>query len=133
MTTIVVAASATVTRRSARAAGRAREEDHALGRARDFLEGGDHLCLASDGRCDDRYRGPHALVELAPELLHEALLIQGDIDIALSDQLLPESRSYPQELPRRTIMPEDLPRLVHLARRGRSGKGRRPVRGRRRG
>src|SRR3954452_22793696 len=89
-TTIAVAHSATVTDGSptcsARAARGAREEDHAVGRARDVLERADHLGLAAPGPVRDRYGRPHALLELAAELVDEALLVLGHLDVALGDQ-----------------------------------------------
>src|SRR4051794_33746602 len=88
-TTIAVAARATVMpRRSARAASGAREEDHPVRGLRDLLERGDHLGLAPAGLGLDRNRGPHPLLELAPERLDEALLVLGDLDVTLGDQLL---------------------------------------------
>ena len=44
--------------------------------------------------------GPHALVELAAELLDEALLVLGDLEVALGDQLLAMPRAHAQELHR---------------------------------
>ena len=46
----------------------------------------------------DRDRRPHPLLELAPELLDEHLLVLADLDVALGDQLLAISRAHAQEL-----------------------------------
>src|SRR4051794_6837135 len=114
-TTIAVAASATVMPRgSAGAAGGPREEDHAIRGLRDLLERRDHLGLAPAGLGLDRNCGPHPLLELAPELLHEALLVLGDVDVAFGDELLAVARPHPQEL-HGAIMPEVLQRPLHGA------------------
>src|SRR4051794_14661809 len=70
------------------AAGRAREEDDATRVARDLLERADHLRFPPPGRRCDRDGGPHALLELAPELLYQPLLVLLDVDVSLGDQLL---------------------------------------------
>ena len=46
----------------------------------------------------DRDCRPHALLELAAELGHEAFLVAGHLHVALGDQLLAVSRTHPQEL-----------------------------------
>ena len=46
----------------------------------------------------DRHGGPHALVELAAELLHEALLVLLDARVALGEQNLAVSGLHAQEL-----------------------------------
>src|SRR5690242_17299079 len=103
-TTIAVAHSATVTARSSAGAARGpREEDHAAGLTWDLLERVHELGLAAAGLCLGRDRGPHALLELAPELLDEALLVFGDLDVALGDELLAVTRAHAQE-PHRAIM-----------------------------
>ena len=56
------------------------------------------------GRHGDRR--PHARVELAAELLDEALGVLGDLEVALGDQLLAVPGTHAQELHRRPIMPE---------------------------
>src|SRR3954468_1025683 len=140
-TTMAVAARATITARSlpprspelTRAAGGAREEDDAVGRARDVLEGPDHLRLAPARLGLDRDGRPHALLELVAELGHEALLVAGHLDVALGDQLLAVSRAPPQEL-HAAIMSRAAPRANGPARqpcvrgRPRSGRIRPPVR-----
>src|SRR5919197_813076 len=97
-TTIAVTHSATVTSRLLRPACGAREEDDAVGRARDLVEGADQLRLATAALVHHRHRRPHALVELAAELLHKALGVLGDIEIAFGDQLLAMPRTHAQEL-----------------------------------
>src|SRR5438477_9768608 len=108
--TIAVAARATVTPcppsrpapsappASARATRGAREEDHALGGARYLLEGAHHLRLPPAGLRDHRHRGPHAVLQLAPELLHQPLLVLGDLDVALGEHLLTVARTHAEEL-----------------------------------
>src|SRR4051795_11343567 len=81
-----------------RSAGRAREEDHPVGGARDLLERAHHLRLPAAALGLHRNRGPHALLELAAELRDEALLVLAHLDIALGDQLLSIARAHPQEL-----------------------------------
>src|SRR3954452_6325006 len=103
MTTIAVTQSATVTSRSRRPARGTREEDDAIGGARDLLERPDELSLAASGLAGHRHGRPHALVKLAAELLHEALGILGDVWIALGDQLLTMPRTHAQELHRRRL------------------------------
>src|SRR4051812_977931 len=100
MTTIAVAQRATVTggRPLGGAAGGAREEDHPGGLARDVLERVDHLGLAPPGRRGHGDRGPHALVELAAELLDEPALVLADVEVALGDQLLAVTRPHAEEL-----------------------------------
>src|SRR5438477_166636 len=44
-----------------------------------------------------RDSGPHSLLELAPELRHEALLVFPDLDVALGDQLLAVAGAHAQE------------------------------------
>src|ERR671914_263865 len=62
--------------RSGSAPGRPREEDHAFGVGRDLAVVLDHLGLApTAARVVRGHRGPHALVQLAAELLHQALLL----------------------------------------------------------
>src|SRR4051794_40306697 len=82
------------------AAGRAREEDDALGVARDLVERLDHLRLAPATSRAARHGGPEALVELAAELLHEALLLLGHVDVALRDENLTVPGLHAQELHR---------------------------------
>src|SRR5215212_6479836 len=103
MTTIAVTQSATVTSRSRRPARGAREEDDAIGRARDLLERPDQLGLPTPGLVRHRHGRPRALVELAAELRHEAFGVLGDIRIALGDQLLTMPRTHAQELHRRRL------------------------------
>src|SRR3954449_10384607 len=82
-------------------AGGAGEEDHARRAARDLLERRDHLGLPAPRLRRQRDGGPHALLELAPELLDEALLVLGDLDVSLGDQLLAVARAHAEELHRR--------------------------------
>src|SRR3954452_5603963 len=71
-----------------RAAGRAGEEDHPLGVARDLVERLDHERLAAPvvGGLGDG--GPQALVQLAAEGLDELALVLGNLDVALGHQHL---------------------------------------------
>src|SRR3954471_24123897 len=99
MTTIAVAQRATVTARCLlRSARGPRGEDHSIRGARNVLERPHHLGLAPAARVLDRDRRPHPLLELAPELLDEHLLVLADLDVALGDQLLAISRAHAQEL-----------------------------------
>src|SRR3954469_10240069 len=82
------------------AARSAREEDDAAGVPRDLLDRAPHLRLPPAGLGDRRHRRPHAVVQLAAEELDEALLVLGDIDVALGDQLLAGARSHAEELHR---------------------------------
>src|SRR5918996_2606613 len=79
------------------AACRAREEDDSVGVARDLLERLDHACLASPhgGALGDG--GPHALIELAAELLDEQLLLLGHLDVPFGDQHLTVSGLHAKE------------------------------------
>src|SRR3954447_14984028 len=102
--TIVVAARATVTARpSTSAAGRAREEDDATCVAGNLFERADHLRLPPPGRGCDRDGGPHALLELAPELLYQPLVVLLDVDVSFGDHLLAETRTHAEELHRRIM------------------------------
>src|SRR4051794_22908031 len=67
---------------AARSAG---EEDHALGVARDVLEGRHHAgpAPARRGRRDG---GPHPELELPAELRHEDLLLLAHLDVALGQE-----------------------------------------------
>src|SRR5436190_18192409 len=61
------------------ASGRAREEDDAVGVARDLVECLDHLSLAAAAVARERHGRPHALVELLAERLDQALLLGGHV------------------------------------------------------
>src|SRR5215217_426128 len=102
-TTIAVTQSATVTSRSHGAARGAREEDDAIGGARDLVKGANELGLASAHLARERDGRPHALIELAAELLHQALGVLDDVWVALGDQLLAVPRAHAQELHRRRL------------------------------
>ena len=52
-----------------------------------------------------RHGGPHALVELAPELVDQRLLVLRDLRIALGDELLAEAWTHAEELHRRPTIP----------------------------
>ena len=80
------------------AAGRAREEDHAVGVAGDVLEVLDHLRLAPAGLAGERDRGPHAQVELGAEGLDELALLLADLGIALGDENLTVAGLHAEEL-----------------------------------
>src|SRR5947209_14344354 len=80
-----------------RAAGRAREEDHALGVTGYVLEGLDDLCLPAAGGAR-RHGRPHTLVELAPELVDQRLLVLLHLDVALGEQDLAISGLHTQQL-----------------------------------
>src|SRR4051812_10327579 len=94
---IAVAPSASGTARLAGPAGRAREEDHALGVTGDVVEAADDLGLAPAPAAVHRDRGPHAFVELAAELLDQGLLVLGDLDVPFGDQDLAMPRLHAQE------------------------------------
>src|SRR5947209_19819670 len=71
------------------AAGRTREEDHALCFARDLRVVLHHECFtATGGRIGRRHGGPHPLVELAVELLDEQLLLALDARVAFGEEYL---------------------------------------------
>src|SRR5215213_4201241 len=95
MTTIAEAMSAAVTERLLRAARRAREEDDAVGVPRDLAEVLDHRRLAAAVARGDGNGGPHPRVELAPELVDEALLVGGDLEVTFGDQLFAVARPHP--------------------------------------
>src|SRR5829696_5455733 len=138
---MAVAVRATITPRSLPsappaltcAARCAREEDDAIGAARDVPEGADHLGLAPARLGLERDGRPHALLELVAELRDETLLVAGHLHVALGDQLLAVSRAHPQEL-HVAIMSRAPPRASRPARqpcavaRLRSGRIRRPAR-----
>src|SRR4051794_2659088 len=84
------------------AAGGAREEDDALGVARDVAEVADHARLAATTAGRGGHRGPHPEVELAAKLVDEALLVLGDPDVPLGEHDLAVSRLHPQQPHRRT-------------------------------
>src|SRR4051794_18744452 len=99
-TTIAVAQRATVTAgyALARPARRAREEDDPASLARDLLECTHHLGLPPTALGLHRDRGPHPLLELAPELRDQPLLVLLELDVSLGDQLLAVPRTHAQEL-----------------------------------
>src|SRR4051795_11072742 len=72
--TNAVAQRATVTAVLSGPARGAREEDDPAGVTRDLLERVHHLGLSAPALGLHRDRGPHSLLELAPELGHELLL-----------------------------------------------------------
>src|SRR5690349_19906779 len=88
------------TRRSRPESCCAREEDDAVGRAGDLVEGAAQLGLAAATCAHPRHARPHPLVELVAELVHEALGVLGDIEIAFRDQLFAMPRTHAQELHR---------------------------------
>src|SRR5512132_265884 len=73
------------------------EEDDSVGVARDLRERFDHACFASPhgGALGDG--GPHALIELAAELLDEQLLLLGHLDVPFGDQHLTVSGLHAKE------------------------------------
>ena len=79
-------------------AGGRREEDDALGVARDLREGAHELCLAAPARPGGRHRRPHPLVELRPEGLDELALLVGDLGVALGEEHLAVTRFHAQQL-----------------------------------
>src|SRR3954469_5199021 len=87
-TTIAVAQRATVTAVLRGPARGAREEDDPAGVARDLLERAHHLGLPPAALGLHRDRGPHPLPELATELGDEPLLVLGEGQITLGDELL---------------------------------------------
>ena len=79
----------------------ARKEDHALRLDRNVAEVLDELRLATPAAgVRRRDRRPHALVELAPELLDEALLVLLHARIALGEENLTMTGLHAQELDR---------------------------------
>src|SRR4029078_5384737 len=81
------------------AARGAREEDHALGVRRDVRVLLDHLRLAASAAgVPDGDGGPHPLVQLAPELLDQVLLVLADPRISLGEEYLTVSGLHAQEL-----------------------------------
>ena len=60
------------------------------------------------------HRGPHPLVELAAELLDEALLVPGHLDVALGEEDLAVARLHAQEPHRRAIMAKAARRSADL-------------------
>src|SRR4051794_34139038 len=97
-TTIAVAQRATVTGALRGPARRAREEDDPAGVARDVLERAHHLGLPAAAHGLHRDRRPHPLLELAPELRDQPLLVLLELDVSLGDQLLAVARTHAQEL-----------------------------------
>src|SRR5580700_297559 len=75
--------SATSTGDPSLAAGGAREEDHALGVARNLVEGAHQFGLPPAVGGDDRNRGPHPEIELGTERRDQLLLLLEDLDITL--------------------------------------------------
>src|SRR4051812_29335180 len=102
------AASATATSARARrasststesAAGRSREEDHPVGLSWNLGVLLHHPRLTTPvlvGR--DRHGSPHAVVELAPELGHETLLVIPQPRVALGEEDLAMARLHSEEL-----------------------------------
>src|SRR6188472_281165 len=83
--------------RRSRPSGRAREEDHPFGVARDLLERLDHPCLAAPGSGALRDGGPHALIELAAEFLDQPLLLLGHLDVPFRNEQLTVSGLHAKE------------------------------------
>src|SRR4051794_21873835 len=81
------------------AAGRTREEDHALCLAWHFRVVLHHDRLATTrGRVDCRNGGPHPLVELAAEFLDEGFVLLTDTRVALSEEDLSVAGLHAQQL-----------------------------------
>src|SRR5215213_4070729 len=97
-TTIAVAQRATVTGVLRGPARCTREEDDPAGVARDVLERAHQLGLPTAALGLHRDRGPHPLLELAPELGDQPLLVLLELDVSLGDQLLAVARTHAQEL-----------------------------------
>src|SRR2546422_615385 len=82
-----------IARRSA--AGGAREEDHALRLDRNVRVLLDHQSLAAPtAGAGGGHGGPHPLVELAAELLDQALLVLAQPRVALGDEHLAVARLH---------------------------------------
>src|SRR5687768_11142002 len=81
----------------------AREEDDAIRGDGDVLERGHHLRLAPPGLGRQRHRRPHPAIELAAELLDQALCVLGDLRVALGDELLTVARAHAEELHTRRL------------------------------
>ena len=87
-----------------RAAGGAREEDHALGVAWHLGEALDELGLAAAAGDARRHGGPHAGVELAAERLDQLPLLLGHRNVALGEHDLAMTGLHTQKLHRHSIM-----------------------------
>src|SRR3954452_22027119 len=97
---MAVALSASSMELTLPAAGRRREEDDALGVARDLLEGPHERRFAPSPRRRGRDRGRESLGELGAERLDELALLGGDLGIALGEQDLAMTGLHTQELHR---------------------------------
>src|SRR4051812_14992167 len=81
------------------AAGRTREEDHALCLAWNLRVVLHHERLATTRRrIFRRHCGPHSLVELARELLHEELFLLADLGVTLGEQNLAKPGLHAEQL-----------------------------------
>src|SRR4051794_26578537 len=98
ITTMAVALSARSMAGKLPAAGGGREEDDALGIARDLVEGPHQRGLAAPPRARRRDRGPQALVELGPESLDQLAFLGGDLRIAFGEKDLAMAGLHAQEL-----------------------------------
>src|SRR4051794_8029405 len=86
------------------AAGRGREEDDAIGVARNLVEPPHELGLAPSPGARGGHGGPHPLVELGPEGLDELALLLGDLGVAFGEQDLAVAGLHAQELHESLIM-----------------------------
>src|SRR4051812_49999170 len=81
------------------AAGRTREEDHALCLAWNLRVVLHHERLATTRcRVGSGNRGPHPVVELTAKFLNEELFLLADLRVPLGEQYLAESRLHAQQL-----------------------------------
>src|SRR3954454_9726183 len=81
------------------AAGRTREEDHALCLAWHFRVVLHHDRLpATRSRVGGRHGGPHPLIELAAEFLDEKRFLLADLRVTLGEQHLSEAGFHAQQL-----------------------------------
>ena len=75
-----------------------REEDDALGALGDLLEVADHRRLVAARLGGERHGRPHPQLELAAELGDQALLVLGELRVALGKQDVAVSRCHSQQL-----------------------------------
>src|SRR3954454_13389830 len=99
-TTIAVALRASSIGATLPAARGLREEDDAVGVARDLVERAHELGLPAPPGPVERHRGPEALVELLAEGLDQGALVLGALDVALGEQDLAMAGLHAQQLHR---------------------------------
>src|SRR3954469_26062345 len=102
-TTIAVALRASSMAATLPAARGLREEDDAVGVARDLVERAHELGFAAAPGPVERHRGPEPLVELLTEGLDQRALLLGDLHVAFGEQHLAMAGLHAQQL-HRSIM-----------------------------